>query len=685
MLITALVFSSAAHVFASETEQNAQGIALDETTAAAFLDAFFSSDTVSRFHIGAAVTIVKGGEILAQQGFGYADIADQTAVDPEHTLFRIASVSKTFTAVAVMQLVEQGKIDLHEDILTYLPGLNLVNPFDKPVTVADLLTHRSGLEVRDPETSDIHTDFDYYISIEDYVAERLPPVVREPGTAYMYDNFGYLLLGLLVQEVSGEPYEEYMAKHVFEPLGMESTGYLLTDEALERLVTGYDLSFQPVEPYVINPTVMPHGGMLSTAEDMGKFMIAFLNGGALDPDDENTRILSEQSVEEMTVYRSFIHPLLPNTTYGFEAYIQFPMAGVSEAILTKAGDVPGNSSMLLLLPEERVGVFMTFNTQTGLRDLFYLDFLNTFFPQYVQPVELEAFEPYPPEQLAGLSGYYTDLRLSGIVYKVDVAGDGTLVITDAKLGPRQLTQVGDRLFIDQIASYFTAFHLDESSGRFYMKEPYVNPLGYARQGEIPQGFADIAPDNAYAPFIYALQSIGIYPNDASQNFAPEEGITRAELVYDLLRISGVKAPEPDQYSFQDIAGHPLAAYVQFAHDMGMVKGDGTGNFLPDRLATRQEVAAMIWQVYSALYPTELFADVPLAGEVASWANNAVKMMVTFGYHGPELAWTENGADFQAQKTLTRQEAAAIYHQLMLQPADVIIAQLMQQQAQAANP
>src|SRR5690606_2321957 len=101
----------------------------------------------------------------------------------------------------------------------------------------------------------------------------------------------------------------------------------------------------------------------------------------------------------------------------------------------------------------------------------------------------------------------------------------------------------------------------------------------------------------YAPYIYALQSLEHYPNDAESAFAPDEAITRAELTKYLLQISGVTfALEPEQYVFSDIEGHPLAALIQLAHDIGMVKGDGTGKFHPDRIATRQEVAAMIWHI-----------------------------------------------------------------------------------------
>src|SRR5690606_40063382 len=142
-------------------------------------------------------------------------------------------------------------------------------------------TPTSAFEDRDPQEGRMITDHDFYISMEDYIAQYMPPIVREPGTAYMYDNFAYLLLGKIVQNVSGQPYEQYMEEHIFAPLGMENSGFLLNDHLLERLVTTYDPALQPIPPYTYEPTVMPEGGMLATAEDISKFMIAFLNGGQL--------------------------------------------------------------------------------------------------------------------------------------------------------------------------------------------------------------------------------------------------------------------------------------------------------------------------------------------------------------------------------------------------------------------
>ena len=126
---------------------------------------------------------------------------------------------------------------------------------------------------------------------------------------------------------------------------------------------------------------------------------------------------------------------------------------------------------------------------------------------------------------------------------------------------------------------------------------------------------------------------------------------------------------------------PLAAWIQYAYDLGMVKGNGNDTFAPDRPATRQEAAVMIWNMYNPLYPDTLFEGTEIIGETDEWAVPAVKMLATLGLHGPEVLYDENGAvEFLSKQPMTRQEATALYYQLFFQPVDQIIAMMMQQQA-----
>ncbi|WP_340016101.1 serine hydrolase [Paenibacillus sp. FSL K6-1318] len=657
--------------------------ALTTESATAFLDSFFDSPEAKAHYVGASVVVVKDGKVLAEKGYGFSDVESKTAIDPKKTAFRVASVSKTFTSAAVMQLVEQGKVDLQADFQTYVKGLEFDNPYDKPVTVENLLTHTTGFEIRDPQQEDIHTDFDKYIAMEDYAQQHMPPVVREPGSAYMYDNFSFLLLGMIVENVSGEPFESYMQQHIFKPLGMDNSSFMLDEKFQKQLATGYDATHNPLDLYTIAPTPMPQGGMLSTAEDIGKFMIAFLNDGVKD----NERILKESTVKSMEQYRSSIHPLLPNTTYGFEAAFQLPGAGSSPKIITKAGDLTGFSSYLFLIPEQNTGVFLTYNQNGALRNLFYPAFIQNFFPQYAEPVQFKEYTPQSAAELQRFTGLYADLRLSTIVSSLKGGGDkpGQLSINDVFLGQRNLIQVEDNLFKDELTGQFTAFK-EYADGTTYMKEPYLNPMGYEKKGQQPMGFRDVRENSPYAEAIYAIQSLGYYENDASKSFQPKTAVTRAEFIENTLKLSGLKPSKTTPPAGTDWADHAAAGYIQLGYEIGMITGTDEQQFKPDQVIIRQEAMVMMWRVMQLQYPSELFNDVKLAGHTDTWAVPAIQMMYTLGIHGPEVKVLEDGSvDFLSRKPLIRQEEAAIMYALLTQPTDQIVAELMAAQQPQAEP
>ncbi|MDP9700509.1 CubicO group peptidase (beta-lactamase class C family) [Paenibacillus intestini] len=670
---------------APDTDGSKQPVTLNAESANAFLDKFFASSETKPHYVGASVVVVKDGQVIAEKGYGHADLDKKTPVDPKNTAFRVASVSKTFTAAAVMQLVEQGKVDLKADFQTYVKGLHFENPFDAEVTVEHLLTHTTGFEIRDPQPEDIHTDQGKYITMEEYAEQHMPPVVRKPGSAYMYDNFSFLLLGLIVENVSGEPFETYMQEHIFKPLGMNNSSFMLDEKFQKQLATGYDAAHNPVDMYFIDPNPLPQGGMLSTADDIGKFMIAFLNDGKKD----NQQILKSATVKSMEQYRSSIHPLLPDSTYGFEAPFQLPGAGSSSKVITKAGDLSGYSSYLFFIPEQNTGVFLTYNQNGALRNLLYSAFIQNFFPQYAKPVQFKDYTPQPAEELQRFNGFYADLRISALISKLQTGGETSsqLSISDPYLGERKLIQVEDNLFTDELTGQFTAFKTYED-GTTYMREPYLNPFGYAKKGKKAAGFLDVKKNNPYAQAIHSLQSLGYFENEANQSFMPKTTVTRAEFIEDILKLSGLKPSKTPAPADTDWAGHASAGYIQLAYEMGMITGADEKQFKPDQAIVRQEAAVMIWRVFQLQYPSELFKNVKLAGHTDAWAVPAVQMMVKLGIYGPEVKMLEdNAADYLSRKPLIRQEHAAIMYALITQPTDRIVAELIaaQQPAQPQQP
>src|SRR6476659_4584829 len=181
----------------------------------AWLDGFMSYSLAKDDIAGAVVVVVKDGQILTQKGYGYSDVAKQKPVDPAKTLFRPGSVSKLFTWTAVMQLVEQGKLNLDTDVNTYLDFK--IPPYDgKPITLRNIMTHTAGFEevIKDL----IAHDPKALMPLGTYVKTHLPERVFAPGTTPAYSNYATALAGYIIERQSGETFDNYIEHHIFAPL-----------------------------------------------------------------------------------------------------------------------------------------------------------------------------------------------------------------------------------------------------------------------------------------------------------------------------------------------------------------------------------------------------------------------------------------------------------------------------------
>src|SRR5918995_5620844 len=192
----------------------------DPTELQAFLDKELGREMEKHHIAGAAVSVVKDGELFFAKGYGHADLENGIPVDPEQTNFHVGSVGKLFTWTAVMQLVEQGKLDLDEDINTYL-DFRIPDTYPQPITLKDLMTHTSGFEslyyerfAKDP--NELQPPREWLIS-------HMPARVRPPGDVAAYSDYGASLAGYIVARVSGEPYDQYIQDHILSPLGMVHT------------------------------------------------------------------------------------------------------------------------------------------------------------------------------------------------------------------------------------------------------------------------------------------------------------------------------------------------------------------------------------------------------------------------------------------------------------------------------
>src|SRR6266516_7145739 len=218
------------------------------------------------------VSVVKDGRLFFAKGYGDADRQHGKLVSANTTLFRIGSVSKLFTWTAVMQLAEQGKVNLHADVSTYLKTFHIPATYPQPITLAHLLTHTAGFEDRGT-CSVARTPRDQE-PLGQWLAAHIPARVRPPGELTASSNYGAALAGYIVEQVSGIPFEQYVEQHLFQPLGMRSSTFRqpVSGSLAAALSQGYTYingEYRP-EPFEA-VQVAPAGSMSATATDLANF------------------------------------------------------------------------------------------------------------------------------------------------------------------------------------------------------------------------------------------------------------------------------------------------------------------------------------------------------------------------------------------------------------------------------
>jgi CubicO group peptidase (beta-lactamase class C family) len=394
--------------------------------------------------VGLALGVVRDGHLAFFLGHGLADIGSKAPITAD-TVFRIGSVTKLFTAIAVMQLCEQGRVDLDAPANDYLSAYQLI-PAEadwRPATLRHLLTHTAGIpEVRNLADL-LHADFTpsggrpAVLSVR--AGERLPSlaeyyrdglrVVVEPGTAFAYTNHGFATLGQIVEDVSGVPLERYFREDIFEPLGMADTDLVRSERVASRLATGYVLGRAGPKPVPDREwTGAGAGGIYSTPSDMARFSAALLGGGA----NEHGRILEPATLT--TMFEPQYQPDLRIPGIGL-AFFRGEAGG--HRLMTHDGILPGFNSALLVAPDDGVGVIAFTNGSSGAFAWLQIE-LDRLLRQLLEvPDEVVRSDvPHHPEIWADLCGRYvlppriSDLRgrlmLSG---GVDVfVGRGRLLV-----------------------------------------------------------------------------------------------------------------------------------------------------------------------------------------------------------------------------------------------------------------
>jgi CubicO group peptidase (beta-lactamase class C family) len=318
-----------------------------------FLDLLFK-EKMDEYRIpGAVLVCVKNGQVFYKNGYGYANIESKQGVDPEKTIFRVGSISKLFVATAIMQLVEQGKLDLNEDINTYLVTFKIPSPPKNPLTLKHLLTHTAGFDdlILNESTLDVKERMD----LGEYLKDRLPELVMESGQVTSYSNYSYDLAGYIVESVSGMPFHAYIKENILSPLEMNHSSFMPLPELMQQKATPYLLRNGQLEsiPHDYYHGY-PSGELITTGTDIAKFMIMHLQKGKY----KNSEILNEQTAAFMQQQQFTNFPGFPGIAIGFwELYYK------RIRIINHSGGVAGFKSTLMLIPEQQIGLFVSINIE----------------------------------------------------------------------------------------------------------------------------------------------------------------------------------------------------------------------------------------------------------------------------------------------------------------------------------
>lgn len=431
---------------------------------------------------GATVSVVKDGKVLFAKGYGFADVAARKPVTADGTLFRIGSISKLFTWTLVMQLVEQGKLDLDADVNTYL-DFTVPQTFGKPVTMRNLMTHRGGFEEVIKELGAQGTGKP---DLTDYVKSRLPAQIFPPGSTPAYSNYSTALAGYIVERIAGAPFDQLAEERILSPLGMARTTFRQPlSPALDPLMSkGYMLaSGEPVAFEMVN--AYPAGSISASATDMARFMLAHLQDGTLD----GAQILKPETAKLMHDSRTLTHPALNAMALGF-----YEETRNGHRIIGHGGDTNAFHSDLHLIPDLQLGFFVSYNSagrgDTSPRSALWRKFLDRYVP-YTQPAE--AMPASAVDDATSLVGTYLPSRrgetsitkVAGVLGQATVTAnvDGTIAV-DSFIGidgqPRRWTEIAPLVYRDPITRDLIAFEKGEGDkATLFVNAPVVS---YERVG-----------------------------------------------------------------------------------------------------------------------------------------------------------------------------------------------------------
>lgn len=437
---------------------------------------------------GAIVTIVDGTETVVANGYGTVAVDSDTSVRADETLFRIGSVSKGVTFTAIMKGVEQGVLDLDEDVNTYLvdSAVDIPDTYGEPVTLRHLGTHTAGFGwVPNPGMVD-HRD--ELTSVETALVQHRPDRRRPPGEAVAYSNYGAMLAGHVVAEANGTTFEEYVQSELFEPLGMDHSTFVqpVPDDHPGDLASPHTADgdeFTIPDPVYIN--WQPAGSMCATATDMAAFMSAHLGDGTAD----GARLLESDTAQTMHAQQYERHPAVNGWAYGF-----WEDGRPEDDVLAHTGATLYFLSDLVLSLEHDVGIFVSYNTRGGETEG---EAVRAVIENIVDEYDLgfDAIAADPPTDPAAQARAE---RVAG-EYRVTWRPESALGNIAVRLGQATIDSAGDGELVFDI--------IGEEQIRFVETEPYVyyavdghDVLAFdVEDGDVVRGYRSSEPEISWEP------------------------------------------------------------------------------------------------------------------------------------------------------------------------------------------
>ncbi len=433
----------------------------DSAEIEAFIDGTMAAFMLDKHIAGVTVSVVKNGALFFAKGYGYADVAAKKPVDPATTLFRIGSIAKLFTWTAVMQLVEQGKLDLDRDVNEYL-DFKIPATYPEPITLKHIMAHTPGFE---EDGRDLFTEDPARMrSMKEWLPAHMPVRVRAPGLFSSYSNYATAVAGYIVERASGMSFDDYIEKNILAPLAMTqtTTRQPLPDRFAADMSMGYAWDQGRFDPkkWEIITGASPAGSVSASATDMAKFMLAHLGNGVLN----GVRIIADSTAHRMHARSQGHDDRLPGFALGF-----YEQSGHGLRIFGHGGDTQWFHSDLALIPSENVGVFISTNTNTG-GGISFKPFLDAFLDHYY-PENLPVIAPnagakagaarYAGEYLFNRMSYSTYQKVLGLASPITIAAaeDGALVAA-TPFGSLRLISVDSMLFRDAVSGDLVAFRAD---------------------------------------------------------------------------------------------------------------------------------------------------------------------------------------------------------------------------------